>query len=343
MNPPESVLKPLRLSIVVPCYNEEGNIEALYSRVVAAATPVVATSFELVLVNDGSRDRTWPMLRQLAATDHRVVAVNLSRNHGHQLALSAGLSLCRGERILVLDADLQDPPELLGKMMQLMDEGADVVYGQRVNREGESFFKRWTAKRFYRVLDRLTDVPIPLDSGDFRLMSARVLAVLNDMPEQHRFIRGMVSWIGYRQVAIQYSRDPRKHGQTSYPFSKMLQLALDAVTGFSTRPLRLASQLGMSFAFLGFVGFCWTVGGWVLGAALPGWTSVMVVMLVLGGVQLAVIGILGEYLGRLYEEVKRRPLFVIDEVFQSERADSAVTTRSGEHARAPAYVSDGEP
>jgi polyisoprenyl-phosphate glycosyltransferase len=306
-----------RLSIVVPCYNEHENLQPLYARVRAAVVAVVGSSFEMILVNDGSRDQTWLGLRQLAAADAHVVAVNLSRNHGHQLALSAGLSICRGERILVLDADLQDPPELLHEMMQLMDAGADVVYGRRTQRAGESFFKRWSAKNFYRILNKLTDTPIPMDTGDFRLMSARVVAVLNSMPEQHRFIRGMVSWVGFRQVPLEYSRQARLKGHSKYPLRRMLRLAMDALTSFSTRPLRIASLLGLSFAFLGALGVIWTMSGWLMGAVVPGWTSVMVVMLVLGGVQLAVVGILGEYIGRLYLEVKRRPLYVIDEIFQA--------------------------
>jgi polyisoprenyl-phosphate glycosyltransferase len=306
-----------KLTIVVPCYNEQDNLPALYARIVAAAKAVVGTSFELVLVNDGSRDQTWPAMCALAAGDCRIVAVNLSRNHGHQLALSAGLSLTHGDRILILDADLQDPPELLGEMMRLMDAGADVVYGRRTHRVGESFFKRWTARAFYRLMNSLTHTPIPMDTGDFRLMSRRVLAVLNSMPEEHRFVRGMVSWIGFRQVPIDYARDPRTQGSSSYPLRKMLGLAMDAVTSFSTRPLRLASLFGLSFSLLGLIGVCWSIGAWLAGAALPGWTSVMVVVLVLGGVQLAVIGILGEYIGRIYMEVKRRPLYVIEEVFRA--------------------------
>lgn len=306
-----------KLSIVVPCYNEQDNLHALYTRIVAAANDVVGTSFEIVLINDGSADQTWPSMCGIASNDCRVMAVNLSRNHGHQLALSAGLSLANGARILILDADLQDPPELLGEMMRLMDAGADVVYGRRTHRAGESFFKRWTARVFYRLMNRLTNTPIPMDTGDFRLMSRRVLTVLNSMPEEHRFVRGMVSWIGFRQVPLDYARDPRTRGSSGYPLRRMLRLAMDAVTGFSTRPLRLASLFGLSFSVLGVIGVCASIAAWFAGITLPGWTSVMVVVLVLGGVQLAVIGILGEYVGRIYMEVKRRPLYVIEEVFQA--------------------------
>ncbi|MGQ0384619.1 MAG: glycosyltransferase family 2 protein [Gammaproteobacteria bacterium] len=305
------------LSIVVPCYNEIGNLARLHARCSAAAASVAGDSWELVLVDDGSRDATWAMMRELAGSDPRVVAVRLSRNFGHQLALSAGLSLARGARILVIDADLQDPPELLPRMMQAADEGADVVYGQRSSRQGESWFKRATASVFYRLLRRLTDVDIPADTGDFRLMTRRVAELLADMPEQHRFVRGMVSWIGMKQVPIPYRRDERTAGRTSYPFRRMLRLAVDAVTSFSIRPLRIASLVGLTFGALGLAGVAYAIAGWAVGATVPGWTSVMVVVLMLGGIQLAVIGILGEYLGRLYLEAKRRPLFIVQDVVRT--------------------------
>lgn len=303
-----------KLSIVIPCYNESENLAHLHARCTAAAASVVGDSYELVLVDDGSRDATWPMLRELAGRDARVVAVRLSRNFGHQLALSAGLSLARGARILVIDADLQDPPELLPQMMQAADHGADVVYGQRSSRQGESWFKRATASIFYRLLRRLTDVDIPADTGDFRLMTRRVADLLADMPEQHRFVRGMVSWIGMKQVPVRYQRDERTAGRTHYPFRRMLRLAVDAVTSFSIRPLRIASLIGLTFGALGLAGVAYAIAGWAAGATVPGWTSVMVVVLMLGGIQLAVIGILGEYLGRLYLETKRRPLYIVQEV-----------------------------
>jgi polyisoprenyl-phosphate glycosyltransferase len=304
----------MRLTVVVPCYKEQDNLRELHRRVTEVAKRTVGDSFELVLVNDGSPDGTWQVMRVLSAEDARVVAVNLSRNHGHQLALSAGLSVVRGERTLILDADLQDPPELLPEMMRLMDEGADVVYGQRLRRHGETMFKRTSAQAFYRLLDLLADVRIPQDTGDFRLISRRVVDVLNSMPESHRFIRGMVSWVGFKQVPLPYERKPRFAGRSSYPVRKMVRLALDALTGFSIRPLRIASVLGILFALLGGIGIVTSLVGWLTGNTVPGWTSVMVVMLALGGIQLAVLGIVGEYLGRLYIEAKRRPLYVIDEI-----------------------------
>lgn len=302
------------LSVVAPCYNEEGGIAQLHQRVSAACRACVEDGYEIVLVNDGSRDSTWEKIRALADTDGHVVAVNLSRNHGHQLALSAGLTVCRGQRILVIDADLQDPPELLPAMMARMDDGVDVVYGQRASRAGETWFKKSTANAFYRLLDRLVDVRIPRDAGDFRLMSRRALDLLNSMPERHRFIRGMVSWIGLRQEPFVYDRDPRLTGETKYPLAKMIAFAIDAITSFSMRPLRLASHLGLICGMGGFAMLFWVLGSWAAGGTIQGWTSLMVVVLLIGSAQLLVIGVFGEYLGRLYMESKQRPLFIIQDI-----------------------------
>lgn len=308
----------------------------LHGRVSAVCHAAVGSSHEVILVDDGSSDGTWERIEELASRDACVVGVRLSRNHGHQLALSAGLTFARGERVLIIDADLQDPPELLPAMMKLMDEGADVVYGQRVARRGESTFKRGTAAVFYRLLNSLTDVRIPVDAGDFRLMSRRALDVLLRMPEHHRFIRGMVSWIGFRQVPLLYERGERFAGATHYPFANMLRLAIDAVTSFSTRPLRLASTLGALFGVCGLGGLLYTLGSWAAGHVVPGWTSATSIMLVLGSTQLLVLGIIGEYLGRLYVESKGRPLFVVQEVVAGRRADdepvdkpAAAAVRSG--------------
>jgi polyisoprenyl-phosphate glycosyltransferase len=310
------------LSIVVPCYNEEDNIAPLHRRVSDVSAAVVATDYELVLINDGSTDATWERIARICDADPHVVGVNLSRNHGHQLALSAGLSVCRGRRILILDGDLQDPPELLPEMYRLMDEGADVVFGLRTERRGETWFKRVTAKLFYRVLGHLVDVPIPHDTGDFRLMSRRALDVLNSMPEQHRFVRGMVSWIGFSQRGIAYTREPRHAGATKYPLTKMVRFAVDAITGFSVKPLRLSSYIGGVFALMGLALFLRTLYVWSIGGAIVGWTSLMSVVIILGSVQLFVLGIIGEYLGRLFIEAKGRPLFVIKELRGGVQAQS---------------------
>ena len=310
---------PCALSIVVPCYNEEDNIVPLHRRLSGAATRVAGQNYELVLVNDGSTDRTWERIATLAHDDPHVVGVDLSRNHGHQLALSAGLTICSGERILIIDADLQDPPEILPDMFRLMNEGADVVYGQRTERVGETWFKRASAKAFYRVLRHLVDIGIPLDAGDFRLISRRALDVLNSMPEQHRFVRGMVSWIGFPQQPIPYTRQPRHSGVTKYPLSKMVRFAVDAITGFSVKPLRLSAYIGAVFGVFGVALFLRTLWVWVTGGAIIGWTSLMSAVLILGSAQLFVLGIIGEYLGRLFIEAKGRPLFVIKELRRQRR------------------------
>jgi dolichol-phosphate mannosyltransferase len=254
-------------------------------------------------------------MEQIAASDSRVLAINLSRNYGHQLALTAGLDLCRGDHILIIDADLQDPPELLPEMLECMrSQGADVVYGVRKSRQGETAFKRATAHGFYRLLSRATEVDIPLDTGDFRLMSRRALDAFLAMPEQARFIRGMVAWIGFKQMPIAYDRAERFAGETKYPLGKMIRFALDALTGFSSAPLKLASHAGLALSvgsvLLGaYIGYAWAAG-----RNIPGWTSLMLVVVLLGAVQMFVLALMGEYIGRLYNESKRRPLYIVQNV-----------------------------
>ena len=305
----------LALSVVIPCFNEEACLTELHRRVSAAATAAVGASHEIVLVNDGSRDGSWAMMQELAQRDGRVVAINLSRNHGHQLALTAGLDLCSGARILVIDADLQDPPELMSGMLAAMEHSqADVVYAVRTQRSGETMFKRATAKIFYRLLDRVTDVDIPLDTGDFRLMSRRALDAFLSLPEQARFIRGMVSWVGFKQVPFAYDRQERFSGVTKYPLRKMIAFALDAVTGFSTAPLRLASHIGLWLVLASMLLLIYIAIGFFTGSAVQGWTSTMLVVVLLGAVQMFVLGMIGEYLGRLYIEAKRRPLYIVADI-----------------------------
>ena len=303
------------LSIVVPCFNEEACLDALYERLTAAARGAVGADYEIVFVNDGSRDRSWSMMSEIAGRDAHVVAVNLSRNHGHQLALTAGLDLCRGDKILIIDADLQDPPELLPDMLETMRaEQADVVYGVRKSRRGDTAFKRATAHGFYRLLSRATDVDIPVDTGDFRLMSRRALEALLAMPEQARFIRGMVAWIGFKQVAFAYHRDERFAGETKYPLKKMIRFALDALTGFSSAPLKLASLAGLALSVGSLLLLLYIAYAWISGHSIAGWTSLMLVVVVLGAVQMFVLALMGEYIGRLYNEAKGRPLYIVQEV-----------------------------
>jgi dolichol-phosphate mannosyltransferase len=323
----------IKLSVVVPCYNERAAICELHRRVTTACRNVVGSNYELILVNDGSSDGTWPMLSMLAQRDDRVIAVDLSRNYGHQLALSAGLSLARGERILVIDADLQDPPELLPEMMRLVDDGAEVVHGQRIERDGETWFKKVSARLFYRLLLRMTDVPIPADTGDFRLMSRQVLDVLLSMPEQQRFIRGMVAWIGFRQVALEYRRDKRFAGKTKYSVYKMVTFAADAITSFSVTPLRVS--LYAAFLFIGFAVLLITfvLFAWLYMGTVPGWTSTFLGMLIFSSVQLFCLGLIGEYLGRIYTQTKQRPLFIIREIVSAKPATEQRSLKVGKLAR----------
>ena len=303
------------LSIVVPCFNEEACLAELHARLSASARKAVGDSYELVLVNDGSRDASWELMRKLAADDAHVLAVNLSRNHGHQLALTAGLDLCSGDTILIIDADLQDPPELLPDMLGAMrEQHADVVYGVRKSRSGETAFKRATAHGFYRLLSRATEVDIPLDAGDFRLMSRRALDALLAMPEQARFIRGMVAWIGFRQVPFAYDRAERFAGSTKYPLKNMMRFAFDALTGFSSAPLKLASHAGLWLSLGSVLLILYIAYAWAAGRNIQGWTSLMLVVVVLGAIQMFVLALMGEYIGRLYNEAKRRPLYIVQEV-----------------------------
>ena len=261
------------LSVVAPCYNEAAGLTELHRRVSAVCRQTVGESYELVLVNDGSSDATLAVMAMLAASDPHIVAINLTRNYGHQVASTAGLEHCRGDRALIIDADLQDPPELLPEMMSLMDAGADVVYGQRRTRSGISWWKKTAMRIYYRLLRRLVDIDIPLDTGDFRLVSRRVLNILNMMPEQHRFIRGMIGWMGLKQVPLLYDRDPRFAGETGYSFGKLLRLAADGITGFSIVPLRLASYFGLLTGLFGLAMLIYSVGSWLFFRAPVGWAS----------------------------------------------------------------------
>ena len=315
-----------RLSVVAPCYNEAENLDELFRRLRAACTQAVGDAFEIVLVNDGSRDRTWEEIRRLVDAHPQVCGVNLSRNHGHQLALSAGLSEARGERILIVDADLQDPPELLPEMMAMMDGGVDVVYGRRKRRHGREAPLRSAASWvFYRLLNALSDVHIPPDTGDFRLLNRRVLDHLLAMPEQHRFIRGMISWIGFRQEPIFYDRHDRFRGETKYTVGAMVRFAVDAITGFSIKPLQLVILIGLFVLLPGFVFLAFSLFFWFQGRIdAAGWMSLISTVFLLGSIQIFILGIMGEYVGRIFQQSKNRPLFIIQEVA---RADTPAAPR----------------
>jgi dolichol-phosphate mannosyltransferase len=302
------------LSVVAPCYNEQEGLSAFVTRMTAACAAVAGDDYELLLVNDGSRDATWSVIQAMADEHPGVVGVNLSRNYGHQLAVTAGLALARGRRVLIIDADLQDPPELLAELCARMDEGYDVVYARRRTRAAESRFKLATADLFYRVLGRLSDVRIPRDVGDFRLVSRKVVDRLNAMPEQDRFIRGMVAWLGGRQTEVLYDRDARFAGETHYTLGKMLKLAVAGLTGFSTVPLRLAivfAAMGM-FIALGVLGY--VLWGFMTGNVARGWTSLALITVFFGIGQFACLAVLGSYIGRIFVEVKDRPLYFVDEI-----------------------------
>lgn len=303
------------LSVVIPCYNEEGGIDQLMRRLVPICQQQFPDDYEIVLVNDGSRDHTWERICDHADQSRHVVGIDLSRNHGHQLALTAGLELCGGQLIFILDADLQDPPEFLGPMLEKLRVGNhDVVYGQRVSRAGETVFKKTTASLFYRLLNRLTDVDIPVNTGDFRLMTRRVVDQLVAMPERFRFVRGMVCWVGFSQAAFPYEREARFAGETNYSLRKMISFALDAITGFSTMPLRFASHLGLIFGLCALGALGWVVASYLFFGTVAGWTSLAALILIIGSVQMMMLGMFGEYLGRMYMEGKQRPLFIIRDV-----------------------------
>ena len=296
------------LSVVAPVYNEEGTIEEFYSRARAA---LEGLNFELVLVDDGSTDSSAKILERLAESDPRVRLVFLSRNFGHQTALTAGLDHARGDAVVMLDADLQDPPELIPRMLDHWRQGCDVVYAVRERREGESRFKLSTAKWFYKLFDKLAQVELEHNSGDYRLLDRRPLDALLAMRERNRFLRGMTVWVGYTQAAVSYRRDPRYAGETKYTISKMLKFSLDAISSFSHRPLQLATLLGFAISTLAFVAVPVVIVLRILGSYLPGFGAITIVVLLLGGIQLIAVGIIGEYVGRIYDEVKGRPLYLV--------------------------------
>jgi len=296
------------LSIVVPVYNEEGNIEALHSRLTAALPHL---PYEIIYVNDGSQDRSLALLVQLSQSDSRVKYIDFSRNFGHQMALSAGAKASRGEYTVFIDGDGQDPPELIPELLAKAQEGYEVVYAQRKSRAGETWLKRYTAKQFYRLLSRITQVPIPVDTGDFRIIHQKVRDVLNSMPEQHKYLRGQIAWIGFQQTALEYDRQERMSGHTKFSYRRMLRFALDGISGFSTWPLKVATLSGFLVSGIAFMLILYSLYQKFFGNTEPGWTSLHISVLFLGGIQLLGIGILGEYLGRVSDNVKNRPGYIV--------------------------------
>ncbi len=301
------------ISLVIPCYNEEESILQTCTELMDVMSHQ-GEEFELIFVDDGSKDRTLQILSALQPQNPHIRILSFSRNFGHQLAVTAGIDHARGDAVVLIDADLQDPPELIPEMIKKWKEGYEVVYGQRILRKGESYFKRITARLFYRLLNRLSEVPIPLDTGDFRLMDRRVVDELIKMREHHRFIRGMVSWVGFKQTPVYYDRRPRFAGKSKYPLRKMLRFTMDGIVSFSATPLKVATYLGFLTAFLSLVGIVYVIfvrlrtNNWV-----PGWTTTIIAIMFFSGVQLITVGIIGEYVARIHRESKHRPLYILKE------------------------------
>lgn len=301
------------LSVIIPIYNEEANIPALYDRLRGVLDPM-GLRYEFIFINDGSRDQSLALVQTLAMRDERVRFIDFSRNFGHQIAVTAGLDLAAGEAVVIIDADLQDPPELIVPLYQKLHEGYEVVYAKRRSRKGESAAKKLTAKLFYRLLAGITNISIPVDTGDFRIISRKVVDALKLMPEQNKFIRGQISWIGYRQTYVEYDRAERAGGETGYTYRKMIRLALDGITGFSDVPLKAATVSGFIVSAGAFIVMIYTLfARFVTGDYEPGWASLMVSILFLGGVQLIAVGIIGEYIARLSANVRQRPLYIISD------------------------------
>jgi polyisoprenyl-phosphate glycosyltransferase len=307
----------VKLSVIVPAYNEEGALPELMARVrqVLDSLPL---EWEAIVIDDGSADATWAVIKEASRGDSRVRGIRLSRNFGHQVALTAGLSAATGDAVVTMDGDLQHPPETIPALVEKADEGFDVVYAVRNPSDAERRFKVISSRFFYRAVNRLTSLDLPIGGADFRLMSRRVVDALLLMPERHRFLRGMTRWVGFPQATVQYDQDTRFDGESKYTLRAMIRLGIDAIAGFSALPLRLASLLGLFISFLGALYFLYVIAVRLFtDSAIQGWTSVVVVTLVLGGVQLASIGIIGQYLGRMYDELKNRPLYVVQADTQS--------------------------
>jgi dolichol-phosphate mannosyltransferase len=307
--------KPL-LSVVIPIYFEEQTIHEFYQRTKNVMTGLAATvDHELIFVNDGSTDRSLPLLKELARNDEQVRVISFSRNFGHQIAITAGIERARGDAVVVIDGDLQDPPEVIAQMLTKWREGFQVVYGVRARRKGEKALKLLTASLFYRLMGKLSDVKLPLDAGDFRLMDRAVVQALVSLKEENRYIRGLVSWIGFNQCGVSYERDARYAGETKFNFRKMFRFAFDGITSFSDKPLRLSSYGGVIITGFSFLGILWLIYAKLTRpeTLVQGWASMLIVVLFLGGVQLISVGILGEYIGRIYRETKQRPLYIVAE------------------------------
>lgn len=304
----------MTLSIIIPVYNEEKTIDELYRRLIETLNTLNLET-EMIFINDGSKDKTLKKIEDLRLKDKRIKILSFSRNFGHQVAISAGIDFASGKAAIIMDADLQDPPELIPDLIKKHDEGFEVIYAKRKKRQ-DSFFKTITAKIFYKTLSLLSTTKIPEDTGDFRLIDRKVIDTLKRLKEKSRFVRGLTSWIGFRQTYIEFERDKRFAGETNYPLNKMIKLAIDSITGFSYKPLRLATYLGFIAALLGFFSGIYAIGLkiWEPNTTVSGWTTLMIAVFFMGGVQLIILGIIGEYIGRIYTETQDRPLYIIDKM-----------------------------
>ena len=301
------------ISVIIPCYNEEKSIQLMYNRLITSISSITV-NFEFIFINDGSKDNSHFELIRLSKEDSRVNYINFSRNFGHQIAVTAGLDYSTGSAVVIIDGDLQDPPEVIPEMYAKHKEGFEVVYGQRIKRNGEGFFKKMTAKYFYRILRKITSVDIPVDTGDFRLIDRKIVNDLKKMPEQNKFLRGQIAWLGYRQTNIFFERQERKFGETGYPFSKMLKFALDGITGFSDFPLQFVTKTGIVISFFSFLVILYAIfSHFILQKTITGWTSLIISSMFIGGVQLISIGIIGEYISRINKNVQNRPLYIVSD------------------------------
>ena len=303
-----------KISIIIPAYNEEEVAQECYNRLEEVLNKLNNYENEIIFINDGSKDKTLEILTELANQNENVKIISFSRNFGHQAAVTAGLKYVTGDVILIIDADLQDPPELLPEMLKLWEEGNEVIYGERKTREGESRFKLFTAKMFYKTLNALSDVEIPKNTGDFRLVDRKVVDTINSLPEHNKFLRGLFSWVGYRQYAFKYERKERFAGKTKYPLKKMLKLAADGIIGFSTKPLKILGGLGFISIIISFIILIYSLLSFAFewNNLEAGWTSIMVSITFFAGVQLLSIWVLSEYIGRIYDETKNRPQYIVD-------------------------------
>lgn len=322
---------PVKYTVIVPVYNEEEVIAHTYARL-RETMDTLGEPYELLFVNDGSRDKTASILEGICAEDPRVRLLDFSRNFGHQIAITAGMDHARGDAVVIIDADLQDPPKVILEMIDKWKQGYEVVYGKRLKRKGETLFKKVTAMLFYRFLRSMTSVDIPVDTGDFRLMDRKVVDVMRGLKEKNRFVRGLVSWVGFRQTAVEYVREERFAGETKYPLRKMIKFALDAITSFSFKPLRLATYFGFALSSVSFLYLLVVLYERLFTTTQPGWASIVAINLLFNGIMLIMLGIVGEYVGRIYEESKNRPLYILRREIGPVRTEE----EKAEHEREPA-------